>query len=57
MFRDLESGDLIANFGDTNSVLCGARMPHLSGKRITLAKKLEDGTVQTFWENIYPSLK
>lgn len=23
----------MANFGDMNSVLCGARMPHLSWKR------------------------
>lgn len=57
VYRDLDSGDLMANFGDLNSVLCGARMPHLSGKTLLLTKKdKETGEITAFWENIYPSL-
>lgn len=57
VYRDLESGDLMANFGDMNSVLCGARMPHLSGKTLLLTKKdQETGKITGYWENIYPSL-
>ena len=56
VYRDLETGDLMANFGDMNSVLCGARMPHLSGKTILLSKKNESGEITTYWENVYPSL-
>ena len=56
VYRDLESGNLMANFGDDHSVLCGARMPHLSGKTILLSEKDEFGLIKTYWENIYPSL-
>ena len=60
-YRDPETGNLMANFGDMNSVLCGSRMPHLAGKTILLAERIEkeDGTfdIVTHWDNIYPSLK
>ena len=57
VYRDLETGQLMANFGDMNSVLCGARMPHLSGKTLLLAEKNpETGKITAYWENIYPSL-
>ena len=57
VYRDLETGHLMANFGDMNSVLCGARMPHLSGKTLLLAEKNpETGKITAYWENIYPSL-
>ena len=42
VYRDLESGDLMANFGDMNSVLCGARMPHLSGKTLLLTNRTDN---------------
>lgn len=57
VYRDLETHNLMANFGDLSSVLCGSRIPHLSGKTILLAQKQENGEIKTFWENIYPSLK
>lgn len=57
VYRDTETHNLMANFGDMNSVLCGARMPHLSGKTILLAERDENGYIKTYWENIYPSLK
>lgn len=61
VYRDIETGNLMANFGDMNSVLTGARMPHLAGKTILLAEKHQqengDFEIITHWENIYPSLK
>ena len=61
LYRDPDNGNLMANFGDLNSVLCGARMPHLAGKTILLAERIqnEDGTwkINKHWENIFPSLK
>ena len=57
IYRDTETGELLGNFGEDNSVLTGARMPHLSGKTIVLSKKdKETGEVIAFWKNIYPSL-
>lgn len=61
VYRDFETGNLMANFGDMNSVLCGARMPHLAGKTILLAERVktkdDNFNIVTHWENIYPSLK
>ncbi len=58
IYRDSEEGTVLANFGDNDSVLTGARMPHLSGKTIVLSQKdPETGEIKTFWENIYPNLK
>ena len=62
VYRDAETGNLMANFGDMSSVLTGARMPHLAGKTIELAeRKLNDKTneweVVTHWDRIFPSLK
>lgn len=56
VYRDLDTGALMANFGDLNSVLCGARMPHLSGKTILLSEKDESGKIVAHWDRIYPSL-
>lgn len=57
IYRDTETGNVMANFGDGSSVLCGSRIAQLSGKTILLSEKLEDDTIKTYWENIYPSLK
>lgn len=57
IYRDTETGSVMANFGDGSSVLCGSRISQLSGRTILLSEKLEDGTIKTYWENIYPSLK
>jgi WD40 repeat protein len=57
VYRDIETGNLMANFGDMNSVLCGARMTHLSGKTLLLTEKdKETGKIIAHWNNIYPSL-
>lgn len=62
LYRNLENGSLMANFGDMNSVMTGARMPHLAGKTIELAeRKMNDETQEwdiiAHWERIFPSLK
>jgi hypothetical protein len=61
VYRDPETGNLMANFGDMNSVLTGARVPHLAGKTILLAERVVkdngDYDIITHWDNIYPSLK
>lgn len=41
------------NFDVLNdSIVAGSRAPHLNG-RILISKKEKDGTIKTFWENIY----
>lgn len=61
LYRDPETGTLKANFGDMNSVLTGARMPHLAGRTIELAeRKLKDNgewELVTHWDRIFVSLK
>jgi hypothetical protein len=61
LYRDTETGDLMANFGDMNSVLTGARMPHLAGKTIQLAERIMNDKgeweIITHWDRIFPSLK
>jgi hypothetical protein len=61
VYRDPDNGNLMANFGDMNSVLTGARMPHLAGKTILLAEREQtkegDWHIKTYWENIFPSLR
>ena len=60
LYRDVDTGNLMANFGDMNSVLTGARMPHLAGKTIQLAERRlndkEEWELTTHWDKIYPSL-
>lgn len=61
LYRDIETGSLMANFGDMNSVLCGCRVPHLAGKTIELAERVQkengDYDIVAHWDRIYPSLK
>ena len=61
LYRDVETGSLMANFGDLNSVLCGCRVPHLAGKTIELAERVVkdngDYDIITHWDRIFPSLK
>jgi hypothetical protein len=39
---------------DDNNTTSGSRCKHLSGKEILISERLEDGTIKTYWENIYP---
>lgn len=62
LYRDTETGDLMANFGDMNSVLTGSRIPHLAGKTIQLAeRKMNEETqeweVVAHWDRVFTSLK
>jgi hypothetical protein len=60
VYRDSETNNLMANFGDKNEVLTGARPKHLSGKTVLLAERVlnEDGDydIVTHWDNIFKSL-
>lgn len=61
LYRDGETGSMMVNFGDMNSVLCGSRVSHLAGKTIELAKRVQnekgDYEIIADWSTIYPSLK
>jgi len=57
VYRDLENSNLMINFGDKTSVLCGSRIAQLSGRTLLLAEKKEDNSIVTYWEKIYPSLQ
>lgn len=57
VFRDVENNKVYMNFGSNPSVICCARPEHLNGKKILLTEKLEDGTLVSHWDDIYPSLK
>lgn len=60
LYRNPDTGSLMANFGDMNSVLCGSRVPHLAGKTIELAERVVkdngDYDIIAHWSRIYPSL-
>lgn len=43
-------------FLTSDEITCGNRCPHLEGKDFVISEKLEDGSIQTYWEEIYPSL-
>lgn len=40
------------NFDNEHKVISGGRCPHLQGE-ILISEKQEDGSIKTFWENIY----
>lgn len=56
MHRD-DDGNLCIQFGSDGEILTGARPKHLAGKDIIVAKREDDGTFTSKWEDIYPSLK
>lgn len=56
-YRNTEENKVYINFGDNTSIICSARPEHLQGKTILLSEKQKDGTLVTYWESIYPSLK
>ena len=48
---------LTINFGLDGEVICGSRIPSLSGKSIVLTERLENGELSSNWDQIYVSLK
>lgn len=57
IYRNIEDGKVMINFGDDSSVLTGARMPHLSGKTLVLSEmNKETGEITSYWDRIYPDL-
>lgn len=45
------------SFLTSDEITCGNRCAHLEGKQFVISEKLEDGTVKTYWENIYKNNK
>lgn len=56
IFRQTDEDKVYVQFGGGGDVITGARPPHLNGQKILLSEKMEDGTLVTHWESIYPSL-
>lgn len=44
------------SFLTSDEIVCGNRVPHLEGREFVISEKLEDNSVITYWENIYPSI-
>lgn len=52
-----DDGNLCIQFGSDGEILTGARPKHLAGKDIIVAKRNEDGSFESQWDMIYPSLR
>jgi hypothetical protein len=48
--------DLRVSFIAKESTTGGNRCPHLEGRELTLMQKHKDGTLESFWGQIYPQL-
>jgi hypothetical protein len=46
----------VISFEPTDEVACGSRAPHLADKHIVISRRLEDGTIETYWHDIFKSL-
>ena len=44
----------ILSFKSSDEISCGARPQHLKGQEIVIAEQAEDGSIQTYWDRIYP---
>jgi hypothetical protein len=53
--RDSNS-NLCINFETNGDATAGARPQHLANKEIIVAEHKDDGTFESHWERIYPSL-
>lgn len=51
LYRD--ENKTIINFASSNSLLCGARSPHLKGKEIVVAESDDNGNLQIDWSKIF----
>lgn len=51
-----EGNKNFVSFQPLDEVRCGCRIPHLEGKDLLLSEKLEDGTIKTYWKNIFKEL-
>lgn len=55
--RDDNSNTILSFNTNDKFVECGARPSHLRNKDVVLGEMQEDGTINYYWERIYPSLK
>ena len=53
-----ENSDTVLSFNTNDATVeVGARPAHLRNKEVILGEMQEDGTINYYWERIYPSLK
>jgi len=55
-FLHREGNKTFLSFVPSDEILCGTRISHLEGKDILLSEKQEDGTIKTYWQNVYKNL-
>lgn len=51
MYRDGKKNFI--SFVASEDSASGSRVPHLEGRDILISEKLDDGTIKTYWENIF----
>lgn len=52
LYRSSENENILS-FNPSIGLIGGTRIPHLSNKEFLISKKLEDGTLETHWEQIF----
>lgn len=52
LYRSSENENILS-FNPSIGLIGGTRIPHLSNKEFVISKKLEDGTLETHWEQIF----
>lgn len=51
------NNDLYMSFKPSDDIVSGCKIDRLDGKDFLISRKKDDGTIETFWEQIYISLK
>lgn len=51
-----DGGKCYISFIASDEVICGSRCPHLEGQDILISEKMKDGTIKTYWNNIFKQL-
>ena len=49
--------NILSFYSEEQDLVTGSRIPQLSGQEIVISKRKDDGTLETYWEKIFPSLK
>lgn len=51
VYRD--NNNLLINFKPSDDIVAGCKIPRLEGKIIKISEKSEDGSIKTFWNEVY----
>lgn len=52
-FIHREGDKVFFNFQSNDTLVCGARPPHLLGKDILISEKINDGEIKIYWDKIF----